>query len=162
MDPPVRNEVLRFLWMQHLPKMKMPIHSQHANHEDIAPVLDRDFGDFVIANHLVPEQMIIYPLSSLHQKSQLIFRYPSHKKKLLQYINSKSARMSSNKLKRVHYHPLLKEFIDNYLKTMKENSKDLFIFKKKHPLQKPDDFIKSLDDFLTKNPHSYNYPYEYI
>ncbi|MBK23402.1 MAG: hypothetical protein CME70_05290 [Halobacteriovorax sp.] len=157
----IRTEVLKFLWEEHLPSLKMPL---KATDEDgpTEPILERKFGDFVITNHLVPEQMIIFPISSLHQKSCLIFRYPSHKKKLLQYINSKSSRMSNNKLKKIHIHPGLKTFIDTYLKNSKENKSDLFIFNKSIPQKNTDEFIKSLEDFLSNNPNTYNYPKEYI
>lgn len=164
LEPNVRTEVLKFLWKNHLPKMKMPNRSGTINPEDIPEVLGKDFGDFFISHHLVPEQMVIYPLTGLHQKNQLIFRFPSHKKKLLQYISSKSSRMSSNKLKKVHYHPMLREFIDNYLKAEKEKDKgsSLFIFQKHFPTKKPEAFLKELDSFLSKNPNPYNYPSEYI
>lgn len=161
LEPSVRTEVLKFLWEEHLPSLKMPVKIAEEEHST-EPVLDRKFGDFVITNHLVPEQMIIFPISSLHQKSCLIFRYPSHKKKLLQYINSKSSRMSNNKLKKIHIHPGLKLFVDTYLKNSKENKSDLFIVNKNSPQKTPDEFLKSLEEFLANNPNTYNYPKEYI
>ena len=105
--------------------------------------------------------MIIFPIQSLNAKNQLIFRYPSHRKKLLQYINSKAQRLSNNKLKSPHFHPLLKSFITQYFLKEKEGN-SLFIFKKKGPLSKPDDFLKELDGYLSEHPNSYNYPSEYI
>lgn len=161
LDPGVRAEVLKFLWEEHLPSLKMPAKAAEEN-ASTEPILERKFGDFVITNHLVPEQMIIFPISSLHQKSCLIFRYPSHKKKLLQYINSKASRMSNNKLKKIHIHPGLKAFIDTYLKNSKENKSDLFIFPKSAPQKGTDGFIESLEEFLSQNPNTYNYPKEYI
>lgn len=159
MEPAARGETIRLMWEQHLPGMKLPPKGQE--HLISHAKLEQDFGDFIISHHLVPEQMIIIPVKSLHVKNQLIFRYPSHKKKLLQYINSKATRLSNNKLKQPHFHPLLRSFLDNYLLKQKEN-KELFIFRKKLPLSRPDDFIHDLDKYLSENPNSYQYPSEYI
>jgi DNA polymerase-3 subunit alpha (Gram-positive type) len=165
LDPILRGESIRFLWQQHLPGKKMPTHSNdnvQNTVEEVEAELAMDFGDFLIGHHLVPEQFVIYPVSSLHQKSQLIFRYPSHKKKLVQYINSKSSRLGSNKLKKTFFHPLLKDFIDAYLKEASGNNNSLFIFKKGLPVGKPEDFVRQLDEFVDKNPNTFNFPKEYI
>lgn len=158
-DPSLRGEIFQFLWKTHLPDRKMPPREADLMNEK---VLTREFGDFLIVNHLVPEQMIIYPVQAMHVKMQLVFRYPGHKKKLLQFINSKAQRLSNNKLKAAHYHPLLKNFIDNYLLDVKEKEGDIFIFKKSLPMQKPDDFVNILDEFLAKHPNPNKYPKEYI
>ncbi len=160
MEPAARGETIRLMWQLHLPDITLPPKGQ----EHLIPEanLDHDFGDFVIAHHLVPEQMIIFPIQSLHMKNQLIFRYPSHRKKLLQYINSKAQRLSNNKLKKPHFHPLLKAFTDHYLEKEKEKDAGLFIFKKKKPLSRPEDFLNELDSYLAKHPNSYQYPSEYI
>jgi DNA polymerase-3 subunit epsilon len=162
LDTTVRSDVLRFLWQEHLPSLKMPLKITDEDAAAPEQILERGFGDFVITNHLVPEQMIIFPISSLHQKSCLIFRYPSHRKKLIQYINSKSSRMSNNKLKKIPIHPTLKIFVDTYLKNSKENKSDLFVFDKNIPNKSPDKFVSELEAFLANNPNTYNYPKEYI
>jgi len=36
--------------------------------------------DFLIVNHLIPQQLIIYPLMNLFPKSELVFRFPGHRK----------------------------------------------------------------------------------
>ncbi|MBT3583539.1 MAG: 3'-5' exonuclease [Halobacteriovoraceae bacterium] len=161
-DPQLRQEIIKFLWTANLPGKKIPIRGPHQTDNDGPPALDKNFGHFLIANHLVPEQMVIFPIASMHQKSLLIFRYPSHKKKLLQYINSKVSRISSNKLKPVHFNPYLKDFIDNYLIHEKETGNSIFIFDKKFPTKKPDEFLGQLDKFLAQNSNPYNYPKDYI
>ena len=160
MEPSARGETIRLMWENYLPGIKLPPKGQeHLIHKSN---LEQDFGDFVIAHHLVPEQMIIFPIQSLHVKNQLIFRYPGHKKKLLQYINSKSQRMVNNKMKKPHYHPLLNAFIQQYLMLEKEKSNGLFIFRRKKPQAKSDEFLEELDQFLSEHPNSYQYPSEYI
>lgn len=154
-------EIIKFLWKEHLKNKSMP-HKATEDNEHIPSSFDHDFGDFIVTNHLVPEQFIIYPLSSLHQTSELIFRFPGHKKKLLQYISSKSAKIKNNKIKKIHFHPLLKNFIEEYIKDCKATDSELYIFSKKLPAKKPDDFLSELDVFLSKNPNPYHYPADYI
>jgi len=160
MEPAARGETIRLMWENHLPDIKLPPKGQE--HLINNNSLEQNLGDFVIAHHLVPEQMIIFPIQSIHVKNQLIFRYPGHKKKLLQYINSKSQRISNNKMKRPHYHPLLNAFIQNYLILEKEKANGLFIFRKKKPQVKEEEFLEELEQFLSKHPNSYQYPSEYI
>ena len=150
------NEIIKFLWKEHLPKRKHIID----NKDNVSET--QFIGDFLIVNHLVPDQYIVYPIESLHKDSGLIFRYPGHKKKLLQYINAKATRITNKKLKRVKYQIQLKKFIDNYLLEYKEIKSSLFIFEKNYPLLKTNEFITSFEKFLSQNPNSYNYPKEYI
>ena len=66
-------------------------------------------------NHLVPEQYLIYPTKALHQKMELVFRYPSHQNKLVQYINSKSSKLNQGKMKEDHIPKNLKNLMSLYL-----------------------------------------------
>lgn len=166
LDLNTREEIIQHLWKQHLPHIKKE-KDQMINESDSTETLSNvqitnELGDFVITHHLVPEQLFIYPIQSMHPKSELVFRYPGHKKKLLQYINSKSSRINSNKLKRTHFNPMLRKFIETYLLDAKENKSDIFFFRKKGPLKNPEDFFEELDNFLLKNPNPYNYPKHYI
>ncbi|WP_127714813.1 PolC-type DNA polymerase III [Halobacteriovorax sp. HLS] len=153
-----KGEIIRFLWKEHLPEMKPPLK------DDIndGNILDVNFGDFIITNHLVPEQYIIYPVFAMNQKSELIFRFPGHKKKLIQYINSKSSKLSNNKIKSTHFLPQYKAFVDTYLMSKKESEKILFIFKKGLPLKQTDQFFLDFENFFKKNPNNYKFPKEYI
>jgi len=123
---------------------------------------DKLNNDFIIMNHLVPEQYTIYPLCALGHRNELIFRYPGHKKKLLQYINSKGNKISSGKMRKVSYLPALKEFLDCYMCMLLEQDKELLIFNKSVAKKDEEDFFKVMDSFLTKNPNTYNYPQNYI
>ena len=161
MESSTRIEIINFLWKIHLPNVKrQKIIDEESG---VQPILGKDIGDFIISPHLVPEQLVIYPLRSLNLKNQLIFRYPGHQKKLLQFINSKSSRMSNDKLKEGHYHPLFKDFLHNYLMNQKESeSKISMIFRKSLPQSNNTEFFSRLDDFLSKNANTYRYPENYI
>ncbi|MBT7609315.1 MAG: 3'-5' exonuclease [Bacteriovoracaceae bacterium] len=164
LDLPTRQEIINHLWDQHLPNHQNK--EIEPSNEDTGGLstsqLISELGDFIITHHLVPEQLFIYPIQSLHPKSELVFRFPGHKKKLMQYISSKSSRINANKLKKTHFSPMLRAFLESYLLEAKENKSDVFFFKKKLPLKSPDDFFDELDKFLLQNPNPYNYPKHYI
>jgi DNA polymerase-3 subunit alpha (Gram-positive type) len=54
-----------------------------------------DKYDFVITPHLISGQYIVYSFLNFSPYSQLIFKYPSHKKKLHQFLSSQVARFES-------------------------------------------------------------------
>jgi len=161
LDNIVKNDILKYLWKTHFPKEKMPMVSGEDDPFDPSlKVRNPEFGDFIIANHLVPDQYIIYPLISLHPKTELVFRYPGHKKKLLQYINSKSSKMGNGSVKKALINPSLRSFIDQHLIYEKDNNS--LIFKKSVPIKRPDEFYFHLENFIAKKPNPNHYPKEYI
>ncbi len=163
LDIGIRNEVLRFLWKTHMPEHKMPAKpSEDSPFDPSLEVMNPDFGHFIISNHLVPEQMIIYPLHALGHKQELVFRYPGHKKKLLQYINSRSTKGYQSKFKGTPIHPTLRSFIDQYLVNCKKSGKDLFIFTKSLPLKRPEEFLRNLEAFTGDNPNNFKFPKDYL
>ncbi len=119
-------------------------------------------ADFVLMNHLVPEQYTIYPLGSLGIRQGLIFRYPGHDKKLIQYINSKINRKKSGKLKEIHVSSDLNDLVNLYMAKCLKEEKELMIFKDSFALKNKEFFFIELDKFLKANPNKYNYPNSFI
>ena len=150
--PSAKKETISFLWKQHLPHIPVPTSSEEKRQKE-------KLGDYLMANHLVPEQLIIFPLQALNLRNQLIFRYPGHQKKLLQYL--KKIRLSSSpKIENSFSFPLFKQFIEYYLmKEKKENHSLLFIDKNLTRSQK---LFEKMDQFLTQNQNPYQYPQEHI
>lgn len=115
-------------------------------------------GDFIIINHLIPEQYVIYPMKSLHQKLELVFRYPTHQNKLVQYINSKSARIAQGKIKKDHLNPIINNFLVQYLSTPRD-----FLVINRHSTKITNIEIKdSIEDFILKNPNDYDFPNNFL
>ena len=119
-------------------------------------------SDFIILNHLVPGQYIIYPIAAMGRKSGLIFRFPGHKKKLIQYLNSKSNRMQNGKFKKQVVSSALKEVFDVHVANCLLQDKEVFLFKRHNNFNDNENFFKNLDIYLSKNKNSYNYPKKYI
>ena len=147
LKPNTREEVMGFLWKQHLPQCDpSSFNTKHI----------QDLGDFVTTHHFVPEQMLIFPTGAIRPRHQLIYRYPGHEKKLLQYIRSKSAHISLRKTPE-RSHPL-KAFIECYLLKHGPKNDDFFIFKKSAPARGSQKFFKNLEDFVARRPNPHSYP----
>jgi DNA polymerase-3 subunit alpha (Gram-positive type) len=115
-------------------------------------------ADFIVLNHLIPEQFVILPLQSLYQKMELVFRYPSHQNKLVQYINSKSQRMGQGKIKTDHMPLVMKNLLFLYLIEGKET---LNIYRSNQKITSQD--IKSiLEQFVEANPNDYGFPQNFL
>ena len=115
-------------------------------------------ADFIVINHLIPEQYVIYPLRSLHQKLELVFRYPTHQNKLVQYINSKSARMNQGKMKKDHLNPMINNFLIQYLKT----KKDFLTINRQAVKITNADLQGPIETFMEENPNNYDFPHVYL
>lgn len=115
-------------------------------------------ADFIILNHLIPDQYVIYPLNTLHHKVELVFRYPTHQNKLVQYINSKSARISQGKMKKDHLHPLINNFLEEYLK----GDRDVLTIQASTQKISNVDIKDAIEAFIAKNINDYNFPQVYL
>lgn len=148
----LKLEIVEFLKISHL--------SKDSNNQK--PDSKNFLGQFVIARHLIPEQFIVYPLHSLHKKTGLIFRYPGHKKKLIQYVKSKHSKYKKNKYKKGGIDPYLKDFLFNFLSYSENQVKDFIVlegcsFQKQNP-----EFLNRLDHFSLDGDLPFNFPLEYI
>lgn len=115
-------------------------------------------ADFIVTNHLIPEQHVIYPLRALHQKLELVFRYPTHQNKLVQYINSKSARMAQGKMKKDHLIPMINNFLVEYLKT----KRDFLTINRQNNKITNADIKDSIETFINENPNNYDFPHQFL
>ncbi|MFZ8933662.1 MAG: PolC-type DNA polymerase III [Bacteriovoracaceae bacterium] len=164
MDINQREEIIDFLWKTHIPQESIIEASPSTKKQDqVALEIDsKEVGDFVVCYHLVPEQYLMIPLKSFHPKSLLVFRYPAHKKKLIQNISSKVNKIAHHKLKKNHYNPQLKEFLKAFIiKEKNEGNPDLLFFSS--PKDKNfGSILKDLEQFIDKKSHKYFFPKEYI
>lgn len=152
LDPDAKKDIIENLWDIHFAKIDRRELSYTA--------AEIEKYDYVIMNNLVPEQYSIYPLGNLNQKAELVFRYPGHKKKLLQYIGSKNQKTSS-KAQKLNVNPQIREFILSYLAKIHLDSKEIFLFDKNGP-NKEIEFFDAFERYIAKNKNIYNYPQKYI
>lgn len=118
-------------------------------------------SSFLVIRHLIPEQFIVYPLFSLHKKSGLIFRYPGHKKKLLQYVKSKYTKFKKNKHKKNGIDPQIKNFLMNLIHQKIESPDQVLLFDGVN-LTDNEGLLEKLDSFSSVKQTGFNFPLEYI
>ncbi len=159
-----REEIIQFLWKTHISGKEITDASTSTKKQDqqALEIDSKEIGDFVICFHLVPEQYIMIPLKSFHQKAILVFRYPAHKKKLIQNISSKANKIAHHKLKKNHYNPQLKEFLRSFIE-MEKNAKnpDLLFFNAPRD-RNFNKLLADLEKFIDSKSHTYFFPKEYI
>lgn len=163
MSSEVRRDVLQNLYATHLNKVA-PVQLNNKDPLTLNQEKDKEkkaLGDFVIISHLVPEQLNIFPVHLPQHKQLLTFRYPAHQKKLLQYINSKSARL--DKMLKGRLNQQLGDFYYNYLnKRVEDNPQSIMVFSKTLAQKSGERFFIEIDEYQVNNIAKYRYPKEYI
>ncbi|MBI2521972.1 MAG: 3'-5' exonuclease [Bdellovibrio sp.] len=158
-----RGEIIQFLTELHCKKSGLSKKGKNLSEEELIAWNEQNVGDFLITTHLVPDQMIVVPVLAFAPKNLLIFRYPGHQKKLLQYMNSRSDKLLSMKNKTLLMQGPLREFYFDYLEQcLATNQSGVILFKKNIPQKDPDKFFENLNEFLAKNPNAHHYPKQYI
>lgn len=117
--------------------------------------------DFVIAPHLVKEQIIVYSFLNLNTNSKAIFKFPGHKKKMLQYLKSAVHRFESNQKgrKKNQLHKDVRDLIERYLSGERDNGKSHYFFlARKDAKDSVDHLPIQIEKFLTENVDSYQFP----
>jgi DNA polymerase-3 subunit alpha (Gram-positive type) len=115
-------------------------------------------ADFIIMNHLIPEQFVIFPLESLHQKMELVFRYPTHQNKLIQFLNTKSSRIAQNKLK----NDVLPANARNFLYLYLNQKKPCLLINRLTTKFQANDLKLAIENFIIENPNNYQFPQHYL
>ncbi len=158
-----RGEILQFLSELHGSKNGIGKKGKTLSEMELIAWSEQTLGDFIITTHLVPDQMIIVPILAFSPKNLLIFRYPGHQKKLVQFITSRSSKLLSMKNKTLLMQGPLREFYFDYLEQCMENPQNgVKIFKKSMPQKNPTQFLEELNEFMAKNPNAHRYPKQYI
>ena len=158
-----RGEIVQFLTELHCQKSELSKKGKNLSEAELIAWSDQYVGDFLITTHLVPDQMIVVPILAFSPKNLLIFRYPGHQKKLLQFMNSRSDKLISMKNKTLLMQGPLREFYFDYLEQcLQTNQSGVILFKKSAPQKDPDSFFEQLNEFLAKNPNAHRYPKQYI
>jgi DNA polymerase-3 subunit epsilon len=93
--------------------------------------------DFIISPHLITGQFIVYSFLNFSPFSNLIFKYPSHKKKFHQFLLSQIAKFENNQKgkRKIFIQNEIKElFLTLFQLSIKENP-ELFLSLKMHDIK---------------------------
>jgi DNA polymerase-3 subunit epsilon len=115
--------------------------------------------DFILAPHLISEQVVVYSFLSLHTNNKPIFKYPGHKKKLIQFLKSQINRFENNQKRRKKHNiqkdiiPIVEsvltheEYLPVSIKVMKETD---------------DNLHSTVENFLVDHHHTFSFPNEHL
>jgi len=135
---------------------------------DVGPVAAEEspleLDDFLITPHLIQGQMIVYSLMSLSPYSQLIFKFPAHRKKVVQFLQGQVGRVEGQKGKRRHQ--LLNEIrpmIEQHLFKLKtaEKQEQLFLSAKEFKKEQKNFFTK-IENLVKTVPDPFDFPADYF
>lgn len=121
--------------------------------------------DFLIARHLIPEQFTIYPLMNLQGQNQLVFRFPGHKKKFLQYITNQARRFENHgkgNRKTCVVRPLWDFYVGYISKLGAQNCSESHLFHRSLIRKDLEKFLATVEEFSARNPNPYGYPKKHI
>lgn len=117
---------------------------------------------FIIRRHLIPEQFVGHMLSSASPKAELIFRYPTHQKKLFQFISYNIKNKDKHKSKnQPRIHQKLQSVFYGFFQS-EMPSEDYFIFSIDQFKKNQNEFKNKLNDFASLPRKETNFPIEHL
>lgn len=123
-----------------------------------------EHDDFLVVPHLIQGQLLVYSLMGLSPFSQLIFKFPAHRKKVAQFLQNQVLRVDANKGKRRHQ--LLGEIrplIESYLSKMKAAGDDRYLFLAKNELKKEQrQFFGKIEKLVKVHTDPFHFPDRYL
>ncbi len=122
-----------------------------------------DQYDFIFSPHLVVDQFTAFSLLNLSSSNPLIFRYPSHKKKLSQYMQSHFLKEERSSKRRNCLTPQVRKVASSFLQNLPANEKEHYLFTTKDEIQNSHRaFFKRLSQFIKNYQYPINYPLDHI
>ncbi len=121
--------------------------------------------DFVVTPHLINGQFIVYSFLNFSTHSQLVFKFPAHKKKLHQFLLGQISRFESQqKGKRKAF---IQNDIKDYFLALFQNAlktePGLYVSLKNAEIKEdPKRYLERIDKLLTENPDPYNFPTSHL
>lgn len=121
--------------------------------------------DFVMAPHLIQEQIVIYPFLNLKSNSKFIFKYPSHRKKMGQYLNSKINYFTNNlnEKRKNNISESLFSIFENVLNSPIDDHQRIFYFLTVKKFRKNNDsMLSELEQFNMSIRRKFKFPSNFL
>src|SRR5690606_4972449 len=121
---------------------------------EVTPETKIENLDFVIAPHLVKEQLIVYSFLNLNTNSKAIFKFPGHKKKMIQFLKGQIGRFESNQKgrKKNLLQPEMLELIEKYLASQQgKGLSNYFFLNRKDAKDNAESITGQIEKFLQEH-----------
>lgn len=119
--------------------------------------------DFIIAHHLVTDQVTVYSFLHLNTNTKNLFKIPAQKKKLYQYLSNQISRFESHQKgrKKTLIHKELTPLIEHFLHSNRGQNKYLFLDRKEIKNDK-DSILNTVESFVGEDRNDFNFPVEHL
>lgn len=134
------------------------LQERHAGPDTSHSPLNED--DFLVAPHLIQGQLLVYSLMGLSAFSQLVFKFPAHRKKVAQFLSGQVARFDSAKGQRRHQLlPELRPMVEGWLQRQHTAQDARYLFLSRLTLKKdPKNFFGPIEALVKKFPDPFEFP----
>jgi DNA polymerase-3 subunit alpha (Gram-positive type) len=126
--------------------------------EDIQSSPRKLKNQFLVAPHLVENQLVIFNLSTISLRNFSAFKITAHRKKLIQFINSRVSRAKSSKPNSTF---MIQAIIQLQVELIKNKDKYLASYDSMG-LESVNGFVNEIEDYSLEQEYPYNYPKKYI
>lgn len=125
--------------------------------------VDLEKLDFLVAHHIIQDQVMVYSFLNLNNNTKAIFKIPAQKKKLHQHLVSQINRFETNqKGKRKVQLPVeLIELIQSYL-TWSRKNQDLLYLDRKDVKKEKEHTLKTIEMFVDNFNNISNFPTKHL
>ena len=144
----IRNEILNYL---------------ENRYKILKPEQTLDQIDFIIAHHLIEDQVMAYSFLNLNTNAKSLFKIPAQKKKLLQYLVNQVNRFESQQKGRKKHllHKELVPLIESFLQKKKEEQKYLYLFRKDFK-EAPEKTLTIIENYVQNYQNDSNFPISHL
>jgi DNA polymerase-3 subunit alpha (Gram-positive type) len=124
-----------------------------------------DEHDFVITPHLITGQYIVYSFLNFSPYAQLVFKYPSHKKKLHQFLSGQVSRFEVQQKgkKKVYLQNDIKEIFLSLFQDALTTDPNLYVTLKNSDIK--DDrktYLDRIEKLALEHPDPYQFPTKHL
>jgi len=121
--------------------------------------------DFVITPHLISGQFILYSFLNFSPYSQLIFKYPSHKKKLQQFLSNQVQRFEQQQKskRKIYLQNDIKDLILDFFEDELLSNPELYLRLKNQDIKEnPKAYNDRIEQLTLRHPDPYHFPTRYL
>lgn len=119
--------------------------------------------DFVLAHHLVKDQIIVYSFLNLNTNTKSIFKFPAQRKKLINFLSSQSKKFEQKQKgkRKISINKEVQPLIENFLAMSKSQNKYLFLSRKQLK-ESESSTLKLIEAFNREDDMEYRFPTKHL
>jgi len=135
------------------------IHSIQTNHQ-----IFNDF-DFIVTPHLISGQYILYSFLNFSPYSNLVFKYPAHKKKLHQFLLGQISKFETNQKgrKKIFIQNEIKDLFLSLFNQNLQNNPEIFLTLKINEIKdESKNYLDRIEQISMTHPDHYRFPNDHL